>query len=157
MKTIHAADLPGDDRIPGQPILAFYDSPEGIVLAEFTWGFTKANNRLTYNAREETVDRTPMWCDSYRHRRCLIPVEGFYEQGHLIQGKGIVLLAGIYQEYDGLALSVLTRAALPPVVAIHQRQPVAILPPLWARWLDPFDTNPVPILDATQPQYHLAS
>lgn len=31
------------------------------------------------NARAETVDKKPAYRNAFRHRRCLIPSEGFYE------------------------------------------------------------------------------
>lgn len=41
----------------------------------------------TFNARSETVDTKPSFYESYRVRRCIVPVSGFYEWQHTSSGK----------------------------------------------------------------------
>ena len=51
-------------------------------------------------------------------------------------------LAGLWDRWvsgDGEVIescAILTRAARPPVDAVHDRMPVVLEPPLWDRWLD---------------------
>jgi SOS response associated peptidase (SRAP) len=58
------------------------DGRRGLSL--FRWGFvpswSDANLKVRpVNAKAETVDSTPMFGDSFRKRRCLVPADGFYE------------------------------------------------------------------------------
>lgn len=62
--------------------------------------------RMTPNARSETASSKPSFSDSLENRRCIIPVNGFYEWQHHPSGKRpwyiyrkdhqILLLAGIF-------------------------------------------------------------
>lgn len=64
---------------------------------------------LTLNARAETIDTKPSFAESYRHRRCIIPVRGFFEWQHKGGQKipwyiyppdsGIMMLAGLYSSW----------------------------------------------------------
>jgi SOS response associated peptidase (SRAP) len=43
------------------------------------WCEDPKGGRKPINAKCETVDRLPMFRDAYRRRRCILPVDGFYE------------------------------------------------------------------------------
>ena len=50
-------------------------------FASTEWGFLAPwdkSNRI-FNAAAETVAAKPTFSESFKHRRCLIPAEGFYE------------------------------------------------------------------------------
>jgi putative SOS response-associated peptidase YedK len=43
------------------------------------WSKDPKGGRKPINAKPETVDKLPMSRDAYRHRRCILPVGGFFE------------------------------------------------------------------------------
>ncbi|MDZ7670616.1 MAG: SOS response-associated peptidase [Gammaproteobacteria bacterium] len=113
-----------------------------------------------FNARAESVERSPAFREPFKARRCVVPVSGFYEWARLQEpssdGKrkmpyyihprehAGMLLAGIWDRWhdpDGSgdleSFAVLTTDAAPGLEFIHKRQPV-MLPLTAARtWLDP--------------------
>src|SRR4051812_1027675 len=73
-------------------------------LQRASWGLPPIENRALINARVETVKSRPMWQEALAERRCIVPVDGFYEwQGdqpywfHRADG-GILPLAGLWEE-----------------------------------------------------------
>src|SRR5918995_5638134 len=55
------------------------------ALTSYRWGLIPhwaENARIasrTFNARAETVATAPVFREAFRRRRCLVPVDGFYE------------------------------------------------------------------------------
>lgn len=105
------------------------------------------------NARAETVAEKPSFRASIRHRRCLVPTDGFYEwtgkagakRPHLIRLRdtnGPFAFAGIFETWMGAdgseieTMAILTTAANADMAAIHDRMPVIVAPSDYARWLD---------------------
>lgn len=105
------------------------------------------------NARAETIDEKPSFKGSFRHRRCLIPADGFYEwqaragrpkQPYLIQRSdgAPFAMAGIWDDWlsaDGSELetcAIVTTAANDHLAPIHHRMPVILDPKDWDAWLD---------------------
>ena len=43
------------------------------------WSRDPKGGRKLINAKCETVDKLPMFRDAYRRRRCILPVDGFFE------------------------------------------------------------------------------
>ena len=71
---------------PTQPVLAVRQAQDGRrELVPLRWGLVPGwskgpDNRYSMiNARAETVDTKPAYRNAFKHRRCLIPAEGFYE------------------------------------------------------------------------------
>ena len=116
------------------------------------------------NARSETASSKPAFRAAFRARRCLIPVDGFYEwtgkgasrQPWLIEMKdgSIFAFAGLWERWTippSLALkgslaelapgdrvetcTVLTTAANEAVRAVHNRMPVILPPERFDAWL----------------------
>jgi putative SOS response-associated peptidase YedK len=102
--------------------------------------------------RAESVARKEPFGDAFRHRRCLLVADGFYEWRRTSsqsfpyffeqQGGKPFTMAAIWEksdadggDVDGCAL--ITRAARAPVVSIHHRMPVLVSAPARERWLDP--------------------
>lgn len=65
----------------------------------------------TFNARSESIDKKPSFSSSFRSKRCLIPVKGFFEWQHVGNNKipwyiyhaenEILTMAGLYDEWIG--------------------------------------------------------
>jgi putative SOS response-associated peptidase YedK len=108
----------------------------------------------TFNARAETVAVAPAFRDAFRRRRCIVPVDSFYEwrredgvrQPYLISGSdGYPLaLAGLWAGWrdpaDGTVrrtFTIVTTRANEPVAALHERMPVVLPRSSWGLWLDP--------------------
>lgn len=112
------------------------------------WGllppWAKADDRLLcakmINARSETVSEKPAFSEAWnKRRRCLIPVDGFYEwvtdeaakarQPFFIHksDRGVLAMAGLWaKQADVLTFTVLTKDAEGPAAALHHRMPVLI-------------------------------
>lgn len=112
----------------------------------------KIGSRLI-NARGEEVGRTRAFRDAYRQRRCLVPVDGFYEwqkvgkerQPYLItmQNGEPFTLAGLWENWKNPAtgewtrtFTIITTEANPLVRKLHDRMPVIIAPDDQERWLN---------------------
>jgi len=94
------------------------------LVPSWTRSLTDANEiRLkTFTARSESVDSKPSFSSSFKSRRCIIPVKGFFEWQHAGREKipwyifrsdgSIMSLAGLYDEWiettTGEALSTFT-------------------------------------------------
>ena len=106
------------------------------------------------NARCETVGKTAAFKDAYRQRRCLIPVDGFYEwkkigdvkQPFLIamQSGEPFTLAGLWENWKEPAtgewirtFTIVTTDANELVAQLHDRMPVIIAPADRERWMNP--------------------
>jgi len=71
---------------PTQDVAAIRNSPEGArELVALRWGLVpfwardpSIGNRMI-NARAETVAEKPSYRNAYRHRRCIVLADGFYE------------------------------------------------------------------------------
>ena len=116
------------------------------------------------NARSETVAEKPSFRAAFARRRCLIPVDGFYEW-QAVTGPGQrkqpfyihpaatsdpVGLAGLYEDWRNPAVpdpaglgawirtcTILTMPATGDLTAIHHRMPVAVPGDLMDPWLAP--------------------
>jgi len=125
------------------------------------WGFPSpiAGKPPLINARSETAAEKRTFRDSMESRRCLVPASGYYEwkaigkkqkekyEFTLPDGTSMYM-AGIYTEDDEFAI--LTRAASPSVIDVHDRMPV-ILPKSYGDiWLS---ESPVVIIEALTEMY----
>lgn len=127
----------------------------------------------TFNARAETVATSGMFRDAFRRRRCLVPVDGFYEwlrEGkvrqplHVHDPAGLPLaLAGLWASRrdpeTGEVLRTFTVITTRPsgfMTAIHDRMPVIVPPDAWATWLDPSPRDPDELRALLEPRDDLA-
>ena len=104
------------------------------------------------NARAETVGMKPAFRSAFRHRRCLIVADGFYEWQKLQRGKqpfyirmengGPFALAGLWECWEGAdgtaidSCTILTTEPNEVLRPLHNRMPVILYPQDYGRWLD---------------------
>ena len=149
-----APDLtPRYNVAPTQPIAIVRD-PHRLELLR--WGLLLPNAKNQgargINVRVESVARAPAYRSSFRHRRCLVVVDGFYEWKRTGQAKQPYVvrredrkpfaMAGIWNRStteDGELIdscAVITAEAKGVVAGLHDRMPIIVPPTGYARWLD---------------------
>jgi putative SOS response-associated peptidase YedK len=147
---------------PGEPVLVLRQEHGRSATALMLWGLLPEWSRdpLTaarpFNARCETVAEKASFRGPWRHRRCLLPADGFLEKGRLIQrqDRAPFWLAGLWDRWigpDGSELEtccVLTTAPNALVRPLHDRMPVILPDGLEQAWMDPADG---PALRALEP------
>lgn len=104
------------------------------------------------NARAESVGEKPAFRAAFRHRRCLVPADGFYEwtQGKTGKQPFLVTLsdrttfafAGLWEHWQNPVgelvetCTILTTDANELLRPIHDRMPVILRPEDYDAWLD---------------------
>jgi putative SOS response-associated peptidase YedK len=145
---------------PGQDFLAVWRDLEtkGPVLGALQWGLIPSwaddpkIARDLVNAPAETAVTTDSLCAAYRYRRCLIPVDGFYEwkklwpvgkQPHAVgmtEGQPFTL-AGVWEQWknpDGEWLRTFTIITIQSnkfLADLSDRMPLIIEPRDRERWM----------------------
>jgi putative SOS response-associated peptidase YedK len=138
-----------------------------ISLDPLRWGLIPywcndpKGGRKPINAKCETVRTLPTFRDAYRKRRCIVPVDGFFEwkaiKGRAKQPHAIAMkdgspfgIAGLWENWQGpqsgewiRTFAIITTDANDLVAAIHNRMPVILSPSDYNTWLseeeDPSD------------------
>src|SRR5215475_7678455 len=96
------------------------------------WCQDPTRGRKPINAKSETVDRLPTFRDAYRKRRCIVPVDGFFEW-KAIKGQRAKQPYAIAMK-DGAPFGI-AGISNELVADIHNRMPVILTPADYARWL----------------------
>jgi putative SOS response-associated peptidase YedK len=131
----------------------------GREVASLRWGLTPswakdlAFGAKCVNARSETAAAKPAFRSALRARRCLVPATGFYEwtkgppkRAFLFrrEDRAGFALAGLWESWTDRGtgevvdtFAILTTAANPLVLPVHERMPVVVPRARWAAWLDP--------------------
>ena len=156
---------PRHNIAPTQPVaICRIGADGGRELVPVRWGLIPRWSRTgeeayrLINARAGTVGERPAYRDAWRHRRCLVPADGWYEwqgpkgrrQAWFVHRPGHepLCFAGLWERWrspEGDAVdscTILTTTASPAVAAIHPRMPVVLDPAIWATWLDPAVDDP---------------
>jgi putative SOS response-associated peptidase YedK len=152
---------------------------ERRAIVRYRWGLVPPwsdDPRIasrTFNARAETVSSSPMFRDAFRKRRCLVPVDGFYEW-HRVGKERTPLtifdpagrplaLAGLWTGRQDpetgewlRTFTVLTTRPNEFMRRIHDRMPVVVEPEDWSLWLDPTPGDPGELLALLEPREDLA-
>lgn len=116
------------------------------------------------NARGETLADKPAFRDAFRRRRCLVPIDAFYEWRPLPGGKAKqpyavalasgapMALAGLWEGWrapDGTILrsfTVVTTEANPRLALLHDRMPVVVPEADWPLWLGEAEGDPAALV-----------
>jgi putative SOS response-associated peptidase YedK len=143
---------------PTQLIDVIRTRPDGTrEIAALRWGFIADWSMAPYqpiiNARCETVAKKPGFRTAFQRRRCLIPVDGFFEwrkigrarQPYLIRMRDHMpyALAGLWERCETdpsgpvETCTVLTTNSNSLVAPLHDRMPVIIAREHFDAWLDP--------------------
>ena len=164
---------------PTQPlaIVTRYEGRVRFLLVRWGlipgWAKNPADLPLMINARAETVAEKPSFRGAFRHRRMLVPTNGFYEWRAARAGgakqpfyirpseskaeTGLTAFAGVWETFLGADGSEIDTAAILTVPAnrtigqIHDRMPAVVKPQDFARWLDCRDTSPTEALEIIAP------
>ncbi len=108
------------------------------------WGFPGfKSSKSIINARAETADQRPMFRESLKERRCVIPSSGFYEwdaskQKYLFQlpDEDTLYMAGLWKEFEGQRrFCILTTVANSSISEVHSRMPVVLPKSRMEDWL----------------------
>ena len=121
------------------------------------------------NARVETLASKPAFKAALKHRRCLIPANGFYEWAsksgskkpfyfHLPSSEPMVFagLWEIWKPEDGepyKSCAIITTEASEAVREIHNRMPLILKPEAFGHWLDPENKNVAGIEETLKAEY----
>ena len=149
---------------PTQRVAVVRQSGKDRELGVMRWGLVpswskdpKAGPPLI-NARAETVATKPSFRTAFKHRRCLIPADGFYEWQKTDSKTKIphyirmakdrpFAFAGLWETWhgnDGSALdscTIVTTDANDLMRPLHDRMPVILPEENFAQWLDPKNEN----------------
>lgn len=118
------------------------------------WAKDKKIAYKMFNARAETLNEKPSFRDAYRLRRCLIPVDDFFEWDTIpgqkkkqpyeirLTDDRPMLLAGLWEHWEGEgevieSCTIVTTQANRKLSVLHDRMPVIISPENADLWLDP--------------------
>ena len=124
------------------------------------------------NARAETVTTSPAFRGAAQHKRCLIPMDGYYEWRPARESPGDnpkrgrktpfyfarvdaspLLVAGLWSAWKPsrdaeplLTCTVITTDAVGELASVHDRMPLILGEADWDRWLDPDAPAPADLL-----------
>ena len=154
-------------------------SDDGRQMYMLRWGlipsWSKDKNIASklINARGETVAQKPSFRDAYKKRRCLVPVDGFYEwrkEGEAKQpyrigfrGGTPFVFAGLWESWtvpDGQedagdvieTYAIVTTEANPKIAPIHHRMPVIVDPSDYDLWLNGAPDDAANVIRAFPPE-----
>ncbi len=165
-ETTNALDdlTPHYNIAPGQAMpVVTRNSPNRLEIMR--WGLVPVwatDIRIGYrmiNARAETVREKPAFRSSFKSRRCLVPISGYYEwkkEGankqpyyYRLKKEALITLAGLTaQWYDDhgnelQTFTIITTAANSLASEVHDRMPVILTKKDEDIWLDPLTPLPV--------------
>jgi putative SOS response-associated peptidase YedK len=103
------------------------------------------------NAKAEGIENKPAFREAFRQRRCLVPVDNFFEWKKIDGGKqpyaialknrGIMALAGLWENWRSPAgerirsFAIVTTEPNDLCAELHNRMPVVLAPEAWPVWL----------------------
>jgi putative SOS response-associated peptidase YedK len=146
---------------PTQPVLVIRQNPADPTraLSQMRWGLIPSWSKdmsgaaRMINARSETAHLLPAFRDALKHRRCLVPADGFYEWKRTgktkqpycfeVNGGQLFAFAGLWDRWKGPSgdwiktCTILTTTPNAVTAAVHDRMPVILNASDYDLWLDP--------------------
>lgn len=135
------------------------------AITAYRWGLVphwstdlKGGSRM-FNARAETITSSPAFREAFRRRRCIVPVDSFYEwkrDGTVRQPYRVVredgrplALAGLWAGWHDPSIedvrrtfTIVTTTPNDAMADLHDRMPVVLGEGSWDRWLTDGRTGP---------------
>ena len=168
-------DAPGGrfNVAPTDEAVVVVQREERRAVTAYRWGLiphwasdAKVGSRL-FNARAETITASPAFRDAFRRRRCVVPLDAFYEwkregtirQPYLVgrvDGRPLAvagLWAGWHDPATDLVRRTFTIVTTTPNAALadlHDRMPVVLADDAWERWLAP-SSDPAELIGLLAP------
>jgi putative SOS response-associated peptidase YedK len=175
------ADDPGArfNVAPTDDALVVVQREERRAITAYRWGLIphwaadlKTGSRM-FNARAETITTSPAFRSAFHRRRCLVPVDSFYEwkrEGKVRQPFNIertdgrpLVLAGLWAGWKDpdtetvrRTFTIVTTSPNEAVAELHDRMPVILPDDRWERWLDPSPADPSELIGLLQPTDEVA-
>ncbi|MBV1887559.1 MAG: SOS response-associated peptidase [Parvibaculaceae bacterium] len=140
------------------PIIRMENGQRHFALVR--WGLVpgwqkETPKSLLFNARAETINQKPSFRGAFRHRRALLPTDGFYEWKTVGRGETAYkqpyyirrrdqkpfAMGVIWEDWlasDGSEIetcAVITTQANATLKSLHARMPVILAPEDWEQWL----------------------
>jgi putative SOS response-associated peptidase YedK len=148
------------------PIIRESRRLESRVVSAVRWGLVpmwakdpSVGGRM-FNARSETVTTSGAFKNAFKRRRCLVPVDGWFEWRKLADGTKQpyfmsyddgepLVFAGLWETWGEdklMSMTVLTAAAHGGMEDIHDRMPLILPPDSWETWLNAGTEDAVELL-----------
>ncbi len=143
--------VPDYNVAPTDPVPVVLMASAGRAVRVARWGLVppwakdaRVGVRMI-NARAETVMSTNAFAPSFRQRRCLVPVDGWYEwrreeygkQAYFMTAGEPLVFAGLWSLSGAgmLTSSIVTMCAVGNLASVHDRMPLLLTPDRWDDWL----------------------
>jgi putative SOS response-associated peptidase YedK len=154
-----AGHVPRYNIAPTQPVpaIAWQDGARQARALRWglvpSWAKDASIGARMINARAETIAQKPAFRAAFRHRRCVLPADGFYEWR--VEGgrklpfrirrsdRAAFLLAGIRESWQAPgqepveSVAIVTVPANPDIAQLHDRMPAILNMRDADAWLDP--------------------
>jgi putative SOS response-associated peptidase YedK len=151
-----------------QPVVRLSRETGERELTPMRWGlvpFWAKDSKLGYstiNAKAETLGTSPAYREAYKQRRCLIPLDGFYEWQTLgpkqkqpfavnLKSGELFAVAGLWDRWKDKTtgqhletFTIITTDPNPLMEPFHNRMPVIVKPEDYQRWMAPADPSRLP-------------
>jgi putative SOS response-associated peptidase YedK len=127
------------------------------------------------NAKAEGIESKPAFRQAFQRRRCLVPVDNFYEWKKTATGKQpyaialadrrLMVLTGLWETWRSPAgervrsFAIVTTAPNELCAELHNRMPVVLKPAAWPAWLgeEPADAPQLKALLAPYPSEEMVA
>lgn len=129
----------------------------------------------TINAKAEGIDTRPAFREPFQRRRCLVPLDSFYEWQKIgnerqpfavaLSDRRLMAMAGLWDNWRSPAgerlrsFTIVTTTPNPLLAPLHDRMPVILDPEAWPLWLGeaPADADKLKALLAPYPAEKMAA